>query len=151
MDARIDPAAAFGIAQGDAHVILNTGGNARDSIRSLVISEQLLGTNEILLIKHTGCEWSRHPERQSPLRGASPDKLSASSSKFEKSPTDSGWWYCKNEDAHAVVEKQLGPEAKQELGGLDFQPFGHLETGVREDVELLKSSKAIPEAVNISG
>ena len=55
MDARIDPAAAFGIALGDAHVIRNAGGNARDALRSLVISEQLLGTNEILLIKHTGC------------------------------------------------------------------------------------------------
>ncbi|KAF2460428.1 carbonic anhydrase [Lineolata rhizophorae] len=55
MDARIDPAAAFGIALGDAHVIRNAGGNARDALRSIVISEQLLGTNEILIIKHTGC------------------------------------------------------------------------------------------------
>lgn len=55
MDARIDPAAAYGINLGDAHVIRNAGGNARDAIRSLVISEQLLGTSEILLIKHTGC------------------------------------------------------------------------------------------------
>ena len=55
MDARIDPAAAFGIALGDAHVIRNAGGNARDALRSLVISEQLLGTQEILVIKHTGC------------------------------------------------------------------------------------------------
>ncbi|PSS27753.1 hypothetical protein M430DRAFT_93901 [Amorphotheca resinae ATCC 22711] len=55
MDARIDPAAAYGISLGDAHVIRNAGGNARDALRSLVISEQLLGTQEILLIKHTGC------------------------------------------------------------------------------------------------
>lgn len=55
MDARIDPAAAYGISLGDAHVIRNAGGNARDALRSLVISEQLLGTNEVLLIKHTGC------------------------------------------------------------------------------------------------
>lgn len=55
MDARIDPAAAYGINLGDAHVIRNAGGNARDALRSLVISEQLLGTNEILLIKHSGC------------------------------------------------------------------------------------------------
>ena len=43
-----------------------------------------------------------------------------------------------------MVEKQVGAEAKQELAGLDFQPFGHLETGVRDDVEFLKSSKATP-------
>ncbi|TAQ89708.1 hypothetical protein B7494_g1979 [Chlorociboria aeruginascens] len=55
MDARIDPAAAYGIALGDAHVIRNAGGNAQDALRSLVISEQLLGTTEIILVKHTGC------------------------------------------------------------------------------------------------
>lgn len=55
MDARIDPSAAFGIALGDAHIIRNAGGSARDALRSLVISQQLLGTNEIILIKHTGC------------------------------------------------------------------------------------------------
>lgn len=55
MDARIDPAAAFGISLGDAHVIRNAGASARDGLRSLVISQQLLGTQEILLVKHTGC------------------------------------------------------------------------------------------------
>jgi len=55
MDARIDPAAAYGIPLGDAHIIRNAGGNAQDALRSLVISQQLLGTKEILLIKHTGC------------------------------------------------------------------------------------------------
>jgi carbonic anhydrase len=54
MDARIDPAAAFGIDLGDAHVIRNAGGSARDAIRSIVLSEQLLGTQEIVLVKHTG-------------------------------------------------------------------------------------------------
>ncbi|XDG05917.1 hypothetical protein ABKA04_005532 [Annulohypoxylon sp. FPYF3050] len=55
MDARLDPAAAFGIDLGDAHVIRNAGGSARDAQRSIIISEQLLGTKEIILIKHTGC------------------------------------------------------------------------------------------------
>ncbi|RDL36854.1 uncharacterized protein BP5553_06206 [Venustampulla echinocandica] len=55
MDARIDPAAAFGISLGDAHVIRNAGASARDALRSLIISQQLLGTQEILLVKHTGC------------------------------------------------------------------------------------------------
>jgi hypothetical protein len=54
MDARIDPAAAYGIELGDAHIIRNAGGNTQDAIRSLVISEQLLATKEILVIKHTG-------------------------------------------------------------------------------------------------
>lgn len=55
MDARIDPAAAYGIDLGDAHVIRNAGGNAKDALRSIVISQQLLDTNEILVVKHTGC------------------------------------------------------------------------------------------------
>lgn len=54
MDARIDPAAALGIELGDAHVIRNAGASAKDALRSIVISEQLLGTKEIVLVKHTG-------------------------------------------------------------------------------------------------
>ena len=55
MDARIDPASAFGIELGDAHVIRNAGGNAKDALRSILVSEHLLGTREIVLVKHTGC------------------------------------------------------------------------------------------------
>jgi len=55
MDARIDPAPAFGIDLGDAHVIRNAGASAKDALRSIIISQQLLGTNEVLIIKHTGC------------------------------------------------------------------------------------------------
>ena len=55
MDARIDPAKAFGLKEGDAHVIRNAGGRAREALRSLVISQRLLGTNEIAVIHHTDC------------------------------------------------------------------------------------------------
>lgn len=55
MDARIIPSEAFGITIGDAHVIRNAGGSARDALRSILISEQLLGTKEVILVKHTGC------------------------------------------------------------------------------------------------
>ncbi|KAL8766739.1 MAG: hypothetical protein Q9209_006561 [Squamulea sp. 1 TL-2023] len=58
MDCRIDPVSAFGISLGDAHVIRNAGGSAREALRSLVISEQLLGTTEVFLIKHTHCGMS---------------------------------------------------------------------------------------------
>lgn len=49
MDARIDPAAAFGIDLGDAHVIRNAGALAQDALRSIVISQQLLGTRSSTL------------------------------------------------------------------------------------------------------
>jgi carbonic anhydrase len=55
MDARIDPAAAYGIDLGDAHVIRNAGGHARPALRDILISQQLLGTKEVIIVKHTGC------------------------------------------------------------------------------------------------
>jgi carbonic anhydrase len=56
MDARIVPEEALGLRPGDAHVIRNAGGLAtEDAIRSLVLSQQVLGTEEVLVIQHTGC------------------------------------------------------------------------------------------------
>ncbi len=56
MDARLDPAKALGLQEGDAHVIRNAGGVAsEDAVRSLVISQRLLGTDEIILVHHTDC------------------------------------------------------------------------------------------------
>src|SRR5215470_5668082 len=55
MDARLDPAKFLGLSEGDAHVIRNAGGRAADAIRSLVISQQLLGTREVVVIHHTDC------------------------------------------------------------------------------------------------
>src|SRR3954465_13023123 len=56
MDARLDPAKFLGLQEGDAHVIRNAGGLVSDdALRSLVISHWLLGTQEALVIAHTGC------------------------------------------------------------------------------------------------
>ena len=56
MDARIDVFSVLGLQPGDAHVIRNAGGVVtEDVIRSLVISQRLLGTLEIMLIHHTDC------------------------------------------------------------------------------------------------
>jgi carbonic anhydrase len=56
MDARLDPARALGLQEGDAHVIRNAGGVVTDDeIRSLAISQHLLGTEEIIVIHHTDC------------------------------------------------------------------------------------------------
>lgn len=56
MDARIDVEDALGLRVGDAHLVRNAGGLATpDAIRSLAISQQLLGTREIVVIGHTGC------------------------------------------------------------------------------------------------
>jgi carbonic anhydrase len=56
MDARLTPSALLGLQEGDAHVIRNAGGVVTDdAIRSLAISQRLLGTEEIILIHHTDC------------------------------------------------------------------------------------------------
>ena len=56
MDARVNPFAILGLEPGDAHVIRNAGGVITDDeIRSLAISQRLLGTEEVVLIHHTGC------------------------------------------------------------------------------------------------
>jgi carbonic anhydrase len=56
MDARLDIEEALGLRTGDAHIIRNAGGLITDDvIRSLVVSMELLGTHEIVVIEHTGC------------------------------------------------------------------------------------------------
>lgn len=56
MDARLTVEQVLGLRTGEAHVIRNAGGLATDdAIRSLVISQRLLGTEEVLVIEHTGC------------------------------------------------------------------------------------------------
>lgn len=56
MDARLHPEDFLGIEPGGAHVIRNAGGRvSEDAIRSLVISQRLLGTNEVIVIHHTDC------------------------------------------------------------------------------------------------
>lgn len=55
MDARIDPAKALGLTEGDAHVIRNAGGRFADALRSLTISQTLLGTQEVAFVHHTDC------------------------------------------------------------------------------------------------
>ena len=56
MDARLNPYAVLGLQEGDAHIIRNAGGVVTDDeIRSLSISQRLLGTEEIILIHHTDC------------------------------------------------------------------------------------------------
>jgi len=56
MDARIDPVSLFGLGPGDAHVLRNAGARATpDVMRSLALSQAILGTREVLVLGHTGC------------------------------------------------------------------------------------------------
>lgn len=117
MDARIDPCAAFGISLGDAHVIRNAGASARDALRSIIISQQLLGTREILLVKHTGCGMLTFTNEVA--RGAVRDKFGETALAREK-------------DRGGV-----------DIENLDFLPFADLEEAVREDLHFLQSSGVV--------
>lgn len=55
MDARIETGRAFGLQEGDAHVIRNAGGRVSEALRSLAISQELLGTRQVAIIHHTDC------------------------------------------------------------------------------------------------
>ena len=67
MDARLDVEETLGLRTGDAHIIRNAGGIVTDDvIRSLMVSQHLLGTNEIVIIEHTGC--GLHGADESALR-----------------------------------------------------------------------------------
>lgn len=63
MDARIDVFKLLGLRPGDAHVLRNAGGRAtEDVVRSLAISQALLGTREVMVIHHTDCGMSKLPD-----------------------------------------------------------------------------------------
>jgi carbonic anhydrase len=86
MDARLDPARVLGLEEGDAHVVRNAGGRAADAVRSLVISQQLLGTREVVVIHHTDCGMLTFTDDQ--LRQKVRDELGAESDTAFLSFTD---------------------------------------------------------------
>jgi carbonic anhydrase len=64
MDARLLPESFLGLAEGDAHVIRNAGGCAREALRSLAVSQHLFGTTEIALIRHTDCGMAKNTNEE---------------------------------------------------------------------------------------
>jgi carbonic anhydrase len=84
MDARLDPAKALGLEEGDAHVIRNAGGRAADAIRSLVISQRLLGTEAVIVVHHTDCGMLSFDNET--LRGIVREQLGADASNVDFLP-----------------------------------------------------------------
>ncbi|KAK0518296.1 hypothetical protein OC835_007893 [Tilletia horrida] len=121
MDARVVPEAALGIKEGEAHVIRNAGARAPDAIRSLVISQQLLATEEIVVIGHTDCGMETFTTEQA--RGIVSKGLAL--------------------DADSEGAKQVG--------ALEFQEFPKVHGNVKDDVAFLKSHPLIKPDSKISG
>ncbi|MCK9519862.1 MAG: carbonic anhydrase [Dehalococcoidia bacterium] len=62
MDARIDPIRTLGLHPGEGHIIRNAGGRLSDAIRSLAISQTILGTREVAIVHHTECGMMRYSD-----------------------------------------------------------------------------------------
>ncbi len=132
MDARLDPAKYAGLAEGDAHVIRNAGGRASDdAIRSLVISDKLLGTREWFVIHHTDCGMQFFTSQD--IR-----KLLANSLETAKL-TDRGF-----------VDVGKGPGSR--AGDfIEWLTIADQEQSVRDDVQRIRQHPLVPENIAIYG
>ncbi len=126
MDTRIDLFPMLGIQRGDAHIIRNAGGLVtEDALRSLSISQRVLGTEEIVVVMHEGCG----------LHGASEDAFADALRADGVLPT---WRIGAFEDVEATLRSSLArlrssPEliARDHIRGFVFDP----ETGTLREVE----------------
>jgi carbonic anhydrase len=126
MDTRIDLFPMLGLKRGDAHIIRNAGGlPTEDAIRSLSVSQRLLGTEEIVVIMHDGCG----------LRGASEDEFAQALAADGARPN---WRLGAFEDVedtlrHSLERLRASPElpAREHIRGFVFDP----ETGTLREVE----------------
>jgi carbonic anhydrase len=64
MDARIDPIRALGLPYGSAHIIRNAGGRVQDALRSLAVSQAVIGTEEVMIVHHTECAMAAMDDAQ---------------------------------------------------------------------------------------
>ena len=64
MDSRFSVSEMLGLCEGDAHVIRNAGGRAPEALRSLIASQRLLGTSEIMIIQHTDCGMEKYSDEE---------------------------------------------------------------------------------------
>jgi carbonic anhydrase len=132
MDARIDPARALGLREGDAHVIRNAGGRAsEDAIRSLVISYKLLGTREWFVIHHSNCGMELFTDDV--MR-----RLLASS--LETARFDAGAWH----DAG-------GGGGSHEGDYIDWLTISDQAESVRSDVRRIRQHALVPKDIPIYG
>jgi carbonic anhydrase len=132
MDARIDPAKALGLEEGDAHVIRNAGARASDdAIRSLVISYKLLGTREWFVIHHTNCGMELFTNEI--MRGLLTNSL-------ETATVDETGWH------------DVGTGPGSTAGdAIDWLTIADQERSVVEDVSRIRAHPLVPASIPIRG
>ena len=132
MDARLDPAKFAGLAEGDAHVIRNAGGRVNEeTIRSLIISHKLLGTQEWFVIHHTDCGMLTFTNQ------VMYDLLEES---LESAALGENGWY--------NPEKEGGSSAGQYI---NFLPIQDLEQSVVDDVTYIRNHPLVSKHIPIYG
>jgi carbonic anhydrase len=132
MDARIDPAKAAGLAEGDAHVIRNAGGRASDdAIRSLVISHKLLGTREWFVVHHTNCGMELFTDTV--IRGLLAQSL-------ETAKFDGNVW-----------SDPGGKNGSTEAEYIDWLTIRDFAGSVSEDVQRIRRHPLVPSDIPIYG
>ncbi|KAJ3828861.1 carbonic anhydrase [Lentinula raphanica] len=124
MDARIDCYKSLGLELGEAHVVRNAGGSARDALRSILISQRLLGTREVAVFHHTNCGMQSFTAPQ--LR------------EIVKS------------DAQSRPENEKEYIGKS-VDGMEFYEFSDLEKSVKQDVQFLKDNLLVLDEAKITG
>src|SRR5262247_4200942 len=130
MDARLDPARALGLEEGDAHVIRNAGGRASDdAIRSLVISHKLLGTSEWFVIHHTNCGMELFTDEV--IRGLLAQSL-------ETATIDADGWH----------DHGSGPGSRQG-DYIDWLTIRDQLESVRSDVERIRNHPLVPRSIPV--
>lgn len=132
MDARLDPAKFAGLEEGDAHVIRNAGGRVTDdTIRSLIISHKLLGTQEWFVIHHTDCGM---------LTFKNDELHELLSESLESASLGEEGWY--------NPTKEGGSEAAQYI---NFLPIKDLAKSVVDDVRTIRENPLVPDNIPIYG
>lgn len=136
-----DTHAVTGLREGDAHQIRNAGGRAADALRSLVISQELLGTREIIVIHHTYSLLPFGP----PI--AFTELIRATPSLFPRS-SDCGMLTFSSEKLRGLVKKRVGVEHHAAIESIPFLEFSDLDASIKEDVAFLQKHPLIlPETV----
>lgn len=131
---------------------IQAGASAQDGLRSIVISQQLLGTHEIVLVKHTGCGMLTFTNDDA--YGLVETNLGyVTSLAHSKNRWMQMSRYISMTKGYTDDSSNSRSDASAELKArhLEFLPFSELEHAVEKDIEFLKSTKLVPDSVTISG
>ncbi|KAF9032018.1 carbonate dehydratase activity protein [Rhodocollybia butyracea] len=124
MDARIDCYKSLGLELGEVHVVRNAGGVVRDALRSIIISQRLLGTREIAVFHHTNCGM---------LSFTSPQLRDIIKSEAQSKPSD---------EREAIAKT---------VDSMEFHEFSDLEASVKADVDFLKEHALVLDETKVTG